>query len=225
MKMLKVVNLGNNLELAELPDVVGHPVLRTMAFAMSHHVTQVNFSNLPELQEMGLVGMSSLEALPDLEQFPKLTTFISQYPSMFCCNGFLSDTTCDLAGGLGGFCAVLSAFSGETSCYAGEPSTATTLAVVRGYFMSCLAFVSTADMIVQVPLQADADQCDGVKYKQSTFTAMGTPGICYNYRLQPISCYPLEEGVGYDVMRRAQIAQGIGEKCDPAVEAWLGCTA
>ncbi|KAF1780223.1 hypothetical protein GQ600_18865 [Phytophthora cactorum] len=52
------------------------------------------------------------------------------------------------------------------------------------------------------------------------FTCGNTQSMCYNARFMGIACsatlYPVE-------MRRRQIAQGVGDPCDPDVEAWLGC--
>ena len=226
MKKLKYAHMGNHIELRTLPDLVDHPQLKVVEFDLEYHATHVNLAKLPELKQLVLLGLTSLASLPDLEQFPKLTSFLSQFPSMFCCNGFLPDAPCDTSGGLGGFCGLMAQVANDTACYSGAVATDATLQIVRSFALSCQVLLPIADMSALAPNAADYASCDGVKYKQCTVNNGGGTGICYNARLGPIVCYQYEDGQpGYYTMRKAQIALGIGTPCDPVVEAWLGCKA
>ena len=201
MKKLKYAHLGGHLELRTLPYLVDHPDLKFIEFALEQHATEINVAKLPALKRMVLLGLTSLPSLPDLAQFPKLTDFESQFPSMFCCNGFLPDTTCDIPGGIGGFCGQVAVVAGDTACDTGDVATAATLKLVRSYYQSCLVLLPFANMYGMAPVPADFDFCDGVEYKQCTVSTSGAPGICYPVRLGPIVCYPYVEDRGYYTMR------------------------
>eukprot|EP00644_Phytophthora_capsici_P017066 jgi/Phyca11/130259/e_gw1.92.58.1 len=44
--------------------------------------------------------------------------------------------------------------------------------------------------------------------------------MCYNVRFMGITCAQNRFAIE---MRRRQIAQGVGDACDPEIETWLGC--
>lgn len=70
------------------------------------------------------------------------------------------------------------------------------------------------------PTKYSTDElCGGVKYKKCELN--GVEGMCYNARMMVIQC---STSTDYMNMRRLQIKRGVGDACDPAVEAWLGCT-
>jgi hypothetical protein len=65
------------------------------------------------------------------------------------------------------------------------------------------------------------DMCGGIRYRQCEYpVGSGQVGICYNNRMQVLSCVVSPLYIG---LRRAQIAAKVGPACDSAVEEWLGC--
>lgn len=71
------------------------------------------------------------------------------------------------------------------------------------------------------PTKVTSAQCGGIQYRQCE-PAEGGIGMCYSARMMGIACgpNPLPQ-----IMRRRQIAEGVGKLCDPEYEAWLGCKA
>jgi hypothetical protein len=62
--------------------------------------------------------------------------------------------------------------------------------------------------------------CDGVMYKRCELG--GVTGMCYNRRMMVIACVFDDQVIS---MRRLQIQLGVGDRCDPDHEAWLGCVS
>jgi hypothetical protein len=78
----------------------------------------------------------------------------------------------------------------------------------------------TQDIDASEPTRYSTDGiCEGVLYRECDLD--GVRGICYNGRMQVVHCDVFGE---YEKMRRLQIARGVGDACDPEVEAWLGCS-
>ncbi|GMG17437.1 unnamed protein product [Phytophthora fragariaefolia] len=58
------------------------------------------------------------------------------------------------------------------------------------------------------------------KFATTCPRADNVESMCYNARLMGIACTANPDPIK---MRRRQIANGLGDKCDPALKAWLGC--
>ncbi|KAJ8526086.1 hypothetical protein ON010_g15092 [Phytophthora cinnamomi] len=61
-------------------------------------------------------------------------------------------------------------------------------------------------------------QCDGILYRRCNVSGF-EEAMCYNARFMAISC---DAGPLAIKMRRRQIEQGVGDRCNPEYEAWLG---
>ena len=222
-KAIKLIHFGVHPLLPAVPDVVDLPIVRKVEFAMMTYVKSVTMANLPNLELIQLVHLRPLTRLPDMGQFPKLRVLIHPYMSLLCCNGFLPSRPCDFKTG---FCSVMSAYFKTSQCFSpstdGPMATEGTVKALTTYALNCQPTFSTPELMALAPTAANMAQCGGVKYKQCAW--YGQVGMCYTVRLQPVQCYGMGSNKsGYGVMRKAQISLGIGEPCDPAVEAWLGC--
>jgi hypothetical protein len=96
--------------------------------------------------------------------------------------------------------------------------TATIAAVEKFSSTTCRRVLRPGDLDV-APTEENVNLCNGTLWKQCN--APGSPeAICYNERFMVVTCtwspFPAK-------MRRMQIAQGVGDPCNPEVEAWLGC--
>ena len=216
---LRLLHLGTHPNLEILPPVHNLPNLKVLQLAILYGVKQLSMNQLPVLTTFELVDMRRLATLPALEQFPMLRTVLLPYANAFCCNGFLSDMQCDTTTPM---CQVNAAKYQATCRAADAPrSTAATLQLARSNAVNCYDSLHWLDIYDLVPSLALVDDaCGGALYKQCQTQAYS--GICYPLILMPVHCIPQTYIIA---MRRAEIALGVGPKCNATNEAWLGCPA
>ncbi|OWZ22957.1 LOW QUALITY PROTEIN: hypothetical protein PHMEG_0002260 [Phytophthora megakarya] len=220
MSVLTTLHMASNAALTHFPSVLGLTNLKLFAVATSFSLVELPaFDNLSNLERLVVVITPLLTRLPDLSAIKKLKSFVTMDRGAWCCNGFLGK--CDLHNPL---CDVHPVW--------GTPA-ATCLPANR---MDLTASIATRDIAAKfaqsicgdvlrpadvqpLPAEDTMISCNGVLYHQCTFPG-ALEAICYNARFMGIACtpskYPIE-------MRRRQIAQGVGDPCNPEYEAWLGC--
>lgn len=144
--------------------------------------------------------------------------------STLCCNGVIG--TCDPEG---------LACRGQRSpiCVADsdpayQMSEATRLLLAKHSASMCTfdqAFRGAAiDGLFAAPAKEQIDKCQGIQYHECAIDDLGWSvghAICYSDRMQVVHCIYSDDQIA---LRRAEIRFGAGAPCDPAVEAWLGCS-
>ncbi|POM70334.1 Hypothetical protein PHPALM_13240, partial [Phytophthora palmivora] len=217
MPWLSTVHVAVHPKLGNFPCLSGAPNLQSVTLAWLLELrTLPPFGDLRHLQTLRLVLMPHLEHLPDLSPLIDLSEFTLLRPIQLCCNGFRG--TCDLADN---FCVENSA-SGipAASCFAGEPflgSVGTQKMFEKFNASICQKLPSDLLVVPGAPTKQTIEMCDSKPFAQCELPGGGI-GICYNTRMQVLSCYGDEN---YITLRRYQIQ--MGQRCDPILEKWLGC--
>lgn len=224
MHSLTFLQLGVHLRLGKLPSFQGLSSLKTLTLALLMSLEELpSFSDLVSLERMSLVALSAVQTFPDLSRVQKLRSFIVSGSAEFCCNGFLGNK-CDPTDQ---FChpSFVRPPNSPFQCLASSnPTQELVTDATRSVFAqftktACFTFVQPAENSDDPISQTGLEQCAGVLYRQCQVAGNRT-GMCYNTRFMPISC----NGNALLIeMRRQQIRERVGERCDPQVEAWLGC--
>ncbi|TMW64510.1 hypothetical protein Poli38472_011390 [Pythium oligandrum] len=183
-------------------------------FAEMHDLAFLHLGSLTSLNLLVFADAIQVYKLPSLANLKKLQQFTIVFRNPVCCNGFITGK-CDLSD----FQCKPRVDKPVVQC-TDERIPREELAMVDKVKVVLCSQNQKTDLKDSRPTVATTDEaCGGVMYKQCT-TPSGATGICYTARMMVISC---DAAAGYDKMRRLQIARGVGEPCDPRVEAWLGC--
>ncbi|KAG3041012.1 hypothetical protein PC121_g23461 [Phytophthora cactorum] len=174
------------------------------------------FDHLHNLERIVLACVPAIDGLPDFSPIKDLKSFVALDRGAWCCNGFLG--ACDLHNDNCG----VHPFWGSPAVSCLDPNrsenlaTPATLAAVETFKAFTCGPVLQPGTNEGSPTPEKMAPCNGTMYRQCG----NTQSMCYNARFMGIACtetlLPVE-------MRRRQIAQGVGDPCDPDVEAWLGC--
>ncbi|KAF1789164.1 Leucine-rich repeat domain, L domain-like [Phytophthora cactorum] len=199
----------------KLPSLSSLKSLRYLTLAVLDSLKEIpSFDGLSRLSDLTIINAPRAATLPSMEPLASLTTMVLRPKSAVCCNGFISGT-CNMT---------------MTQCLpvASEkyPPTCTDAriseddkAVLATFGASICPNTVAVDREAAAPSKRTTDElCGGVNYKECVLD--GVQGICYNTRMMVINC---EKTSGYIAMRKLQIQRGVGDPCDPDVEAWLGC--
>jgi hypothetical protein len=217
MASLTFIHFGVN-DIDRLPSMDGLTNLKSLSIAVFLNLVELpSFQHLENLKRLVLSTLPVLKTVPDLAATPKLEAFAVSDRGEFCCNGFASE--CDLAHSM---CQrhLVWGTPPATCLPPNETATTATRTIFRKFSATVCAGRSFLPGELETgPTPELTPQCNGTMYKRCT-----DPGyeeaMCYNPRLMAITCdhnpFPIE-------MRRRQIAEGVGDPCDPEVEAWLGC--
>ncbi|KAG3222763.1 hypothetical protein PC129_g6533 [Phytophthora cactorum] len=225
MPHLLFLHLALHKSLKSLPALDGIPKLQTLELAHLFGLTR-----LPELDKtLDLHGivisyLPLLETLPDLLQLKHLISVTVFRPSFLCCNGYLG--SCDLSHP---FCDADTAhgFPAATCLTDNNLQASAAMVNLLASFGPAVCF-KTPDSILEfadIPTKALVDMCGGVPYRRCEIVSPATSevleGMCYNLRMQVLSCNPDPVNIA---VRRLQISLNVGTPCDVEEEAWLGCT-
>lgn len=220
MASLAYIHLGVHTQLTALPSFAGLRNLKVMVLAVLVRVATVpSFVPLERLETLTIVALASVEKWPDMAPLKKrLTQFQFGAINMICCNGFLRGN-CDLTHP---FCQPSLDFNlPGARCVEpdAEHATPSTLAMFDRFKASVCQIEAPN---VEPVLQVNVDTCAGVRWRQCVpyGASNRTVGICANLRMQVLFCSADKSVIE---LRRQQILLGIGEACDPSIEAWLGC--
>ncbi|EGZ22919.1 hypothetical protein PHYSODRAFT_310590 [Phytophthora sojae] len=206
--------------MTELPSFDGLTNLKSLTLACLLSLEQFPpFDNLRKLERLVLASISAMDSLPDLSPVVDLKSFAVSDRGAWCCNGFtgdcnLEDRKCGIAHPVWENPVATCLPSNRTR----KVATATTLKVVEKFASTVCGPVLEVGVLEGPPTADIMAPCNGTLYRQCP-RSDSVEAMCYNARFMAIACttnpHPIE-------MRRRQIAQGVGDKCDPEVEAWLG---
>lgn len=226
LAVLTFIHLAGHPLLRRLPALDGLVNLKTLSLIGLESLLELpSIRSLKKLKRLELLGVSKMAAFPDLSSQTHLTQFVLQN-SQVCCNGYLG--ACDLSVGM---CSDLG------SCVDASAS-------VSNKQQASLVFKRFNDSICTAPLTSSnlssfslitkeqVDACGGVMYRQCTtrdlyfgpsnaqlHSNLNTT-VCYNGMMQVITCC---DSATIVAIRMMQIQRGLGKKCDPVEEKWLGC--
>ncbi|OWZ02584.1 hypothetical protein PHMEG_00025830 [Phytophthora megakarya] len=219
MPSLTFIHLGMHVHLAKLPSFDGLVSLKALTLAMFTSLEVLpTFDSLVNLERLVLSFVPIIETLPDMKSLDKLKAFSVNDRGSWCCNGFLHD--CDQQNT---FCAA-QPFWGipAASCLS---STNPTLKATNSTLALVEKFASTVCQEQKIkpgpgfPTPENVSQCEGILYRKCEVPGY-TEAMCYNTRFMAIYCN--SEPLLIE-MRRRQIQLGVGDKCNPEYEEWLGC--
>ncbi|KAG3067847.1 hypothetical protein PC128_g12838 [Phytophthora cactorum] len=219
MPWLSTVHIGIHPELARLPSLSGVPNLQRVTLAWLLELrTLPSFDHVSRLQSLVLALMPRLEQIPDMAPLQDLSDFTLSRPIQLCCNGFRG--VCDLTDN---YCAKNPTSSiAAASCFIGEPflgNAGTREAFNRFNASICQKMTSDLLIVPDAPTKQTIEMCNSKPFARCERPDGGI-GICYNTRMQVLSCYGDDN---YIRLRQHQIQKDVGQKCDPVLEEWLGC--
>jgi hypothetical protein len=219
MHLLSFVHLANHAELRQLPSFDGLSGLTYLKLAKLLYIEALPpFDALTSLRTLVLVGCSTVQTIPDMAPLRSLESFITFGRNAYCCNGFW--TPCNPShwmcqrNDIWGLPA-MPCLSPDRSdnLITGSTRNLLELFATRGCSNVLIPAAAFADVS-----STEAAICGGVMFKECQIG--GQTGICSSRRMMAIAC-TLDNQIA--TMRRLQIEEGVGDRCDPHVEAWLGC--
>jgi hypothetical protein len=216
MRHLAFLHLGVHPDIEKLPSFSSLTSLRYMALAVMESLIEIpSFEGLSGVSDLIIAHLPRAVMLPTLEPLVNLKNLVAMARSGFCCSGFVSGT-CSMTESQ---CLPISGERYPLTCTDERISTDDRAVVERFPYTVCPDAIPI-DHAKMAPSKHSTDElCSGVKYRQCTLNSV--QGICYNSRMMVISC---DTSAVYMAMRKLQIERGVGERCDPVEEAWLGCT-
>lgn len=207
------------MKLEDLPSFQGLSNVQALVLAILPSVQELpSFAPLTQLRRLELVGLPLLSKIPDLAACPHIVELNILGRSSMCCNGFLR-TPCDLSHP---YCTA-DTFNRAAPCMnatTDELASDATLNYMQRFASSVCQIEATDGPHSEPIVKSQVDYCDGVVFRQCPANAAGTSGICTNLRMQVLMCVHDPNTIA---MRQQQIVRGIGTRCDPVEEAWLGC--
>lgn len=220
MEMLTFLHLAGH-SITKVPHLRGLRNLKYLALAVLLQLRELpDFEALHSLETLAIPILPLVDSVPDMAPLVNLNFFSTKDRGLFCCNGFIGE--CDLSNSL---CAAHSVWgSPPVTCLSPNRTSKVATPATRAMFVRFQRSVC-ADQAIKpgdletAPTREATDACGGIMFRQCSIPSGGI-GMCYNMRMMAISCgsniLPRE-------MRRRQIAEGVGDPCDPQYEAWLGC--
>lgn len=221
MNLLSFMHLGYHPAIRRLPSLDGLSSLKMLTLAKLTGLEALpSFESLASLQNLVVVLSPLLQGVPDMAPLHNLQAFVSLGRNWFCCNGFW--TPCDLnhwmcqRDELWGIPPAACLLPNRTD----NTMTSATRAVFGQFMTRSCSDVPIPAVVFDSVTEATARMCDGAMYKRCQLGAVA--GMCYNRRLMVVACVFDDQVTS---MRQLQIQQGVGDRCDPLHEAWLGCTS
>lgn len=209
------------LHVTSLPAMNALKNLKYLALAQLLHLSDLpSFEGLKSLETVILAVIPLVETIPDTSPLISLKVFATLDRGSFCCNGFMGE--CDLTNSL---CMYQELFDIPPAvCLPANrtdklPTTATRETFANFWFMACADQANKPGDLETGPTKETSDECGGIMFRQCE-PPVGGIGMCYSTRMMGIAC---GRNSLAQIMRRRQIAEGVGVPCDPEYEAWLGC--
>lgn len=210
------LHLGSIVDVPKVPSLSNLRYLQYLVLVGLESMTELpSFEGLSHLQSFLLADATHIPNLPSLTPLKSIKSFTLRFRNSMCCNGYITGT-CDLTT----FACYPRANESLVTC-TDDRISATDVAVldsVNSYYCPTDGSDDVDLMMIAPTSYTTDDLCGGVLYKQCELNSH--TGICFNSRMQVINCVIIPE---YAAMRRMQIQKGVGDPCDPEVEAWLGC--
>ncbi|RLN86548.1 hypothetical protein BBJ28_00001503 [Nothophytophthora sp. Chile5] len=220
MSQLTFLHFGVHPRLRSLPSWEGLGNLKSITLVMLMSLKELPpFDGVPNLERFLLAVVPLIDSVPDMTPLRHLKAFFTIDRGAMCCNGFL-DNVCNLTHFT---CIVHPMWKMlAAACLpANRTATPVTLAFFRAFSSVCANQAVRSGVMPSPPNEVNMRECNGTLFRQCTVPASNLTGMCYNSTMNAIACNvnPYET-----VMRCRQIEEGVGDPCDPAVEAWLGNT-
>ncbi|KAG2801727.1 hypothetical protein PC119_g21354 [Phytophthora cactorum] len=215
MHNLRFLRTGGATALTEYPSLAGLHKLSTLVLTIVHNLKELpNLDDLSGLTTLYIADAIHAYSLPSLVGLTNLKNFALFRRNEICCNGWATGY-CDLTN----FQCLPRENEPTVQCV-NDRIPAEDLAVIdRVDGFLCRKNITQNVQASEPTLQSTDGMCQGVLYRECNMN--GIRGICYNGRMQVVHCDVFGE---YEKMRRLQIARGVGERCDPKEETWLGCS-
>ncbi|GMF16390.1 unnamed protein product [Phytophthora lilii] len=209
------------MSMTKLPSFQGLTNLKSITLACFFAMEELPaFDSLENLERLVLSSMPALDSLPELSPVSDLKSFAVSDRGAWCCKGFIGDCKPGRqemrhhSSSVGKSAGVLPA-SNRTE----KVASTTTLKLIEKFSSTICGPVLEAGVLEGPPTEELMAPCNGTLHRQCP-RSDNIESMCYNARFMAIACttnpYPIE-------MRRCKIAQGVGDSCDPEIEAWLGC--
>ncbi|GMF14411.1 unnamed protein product [Phytophthora fragariaefolia] len=217
--MLKLthLHLAVHQNLVRIPPLDGLANLKSLTLAIMMSLVEIPpLENLTKLQLVQVFGANKTQRIPNLSpDVGSVSLLIAD--SMACCNGYI---TCNLSSYL---------CSAHPSCLdkaqpENRPNEVTQHVFDLMTAKTCTTSPYKAADFFKTPTEEDVDNCGGVLYAQcQKFNGTARiPGMCYNERMQVISCQTMKL---FKIARIQEIEFGVGFPCDAINEKYLGCGA
>ncbi|KAG6572723.1 uncharacterized protein IUM83_18678 [Phytophthora cinnamomi] len=218
MSSLTFIHFAVFIPMKRLPSFKGLTNLKSLTLAVFLSLEEIPaLDSLRRLEKLLVTCSPSLDTLPDLAPVRNLKSLVLTDRGTWCCNGFLGECNLDNP-----MCQIhpLWGTPAATCLTSSDPrATPETLALIAKYPENVCTGLLRPGSLEGPPTEATMDPCNGTLYRQCVDPS-GAESMCYNARFMGIACdtnpFPIK-------MRRLQIARGVGDKCDPEYEAWLGC--
>ncbi|KAG6622936.1 uncharacterized protein IUM83_09190 [Phytophthora cinnamomi] len=215
MSMLTFIHFAQFIPMVKLPSFDGLTNLKSLTLAVLLFLEEIPpFDHLHNLERIVLSCLPAIDSIPDFSPIKDLKSLAVSDRGAWCCNGFLGK--CDLTNPN---CGVHPLWGSPAVPCTDKKASPATLAAVNKFHSTTCGPVLQPGVLEGPPTPDLMAPCNGTMWKQCP-TADKVESMCYNARFMAIACttnhFPIE-------MRRRQIAEGVGDKCDPEVEAWLGC--
>lgn len=224
MAVLTFIHLAGHPLLQRLPALDGLVNLKSLSLVGLESVAELpSLHALKKIEHLELMALTKLTQISDLSSQTRLAHFVLQN-SQVCCNGFIG--ACDLS---------VEMCSNGVACVdtsASRSSSKQASRVFKHFNDSiCTAPLMSANLNFFSSIKDKVDACGGVMYRQCTSpdlhfgpssaqSSSSNRTICYNGMMQVIMC---SEAPTIVAIRMMQIQRGLGQKCDPVEEQWLGC--
>lgn len=216
MPHLTFIHFGGIPDVEEFPSVSALKNLRYLALAIVSSLRELpSFEGLSKLTSLQIVEATRATTLPSLAPLMSLSYMTLLYRSAVCCNGFMLGA-CDTTSFQ---CLPRAGEKYPVTCTSDRIPAEDKALVERLPTKAICQNSFTLDLEAAAPSKYTSDDlCGGVLFKECSLG--GVQGICYNMRMMVITCAILPD---YINMRKLQIERGVGDPCDPSIEAWLGC--
>ncbi|KAL3659863.1 hypothetical protein V7S43_015165 [Phytophthora oleae] len=218
MSSLTFIHFAAFIPMAKLPSFEGLTNLKSLTLAVFLYLAEVpGFDSLHNFERLVLVSLPSLTALPDLGSVKNFQSFTTFDRGAWCCNGFLNNN-CELNDPK---CGVHPVWGTPAAiCLASEnQATEATWTITSKFSFGICGPVLQPDAVQGTPTEETMTVCKDTMYRQCS-KPNETEAMCYNVRFMGITCTQTSYAIE---MRRRQIAHGVGDACNPEIEAWLGC--
>ncbi|ETM01903.1 hypothetical protein L917_01547 [Phytophthora nicotianae] len=215
MPHLSFLHLGSIPNVEKLPSLSSLKGLRYLTLAVLDSLKEIpSFDGLSKLSDLTIINAVRATTLPAMTPLTSLTKMVLRPKSAVCCNGFISGA-CNMTMAQ---CLPIASEKYPPTCTDARISE-DDKALLDTFGAKICPNTAAVDREATAPTKHTTDElCGGVTYKECALN--GVQGICYNTRMMVINC---ETTSGFIAMRKLQIQRGVGEPCDPDVEAWLGC--
>ncbi|DBA00530.1 TPA: hypothetical protein N0F65_006434 [Lagenidium giganteum] len=182
MPSLTLLHLGGIRSIPAVPSLANLSRLRYLVIALGHSLTELpSFTDLRDLVWLSIVDTYHVSRIPSVAHLTNLKSFALIGRNEVCCNGFISNT-CNLTD----FQCLPRSNERATSCI-NDRWTPEDWTVIRKTGAALCNSSSGHDLDEYVLTSTTTDvACGGIMYKQCTL--FGMTGICFNTRMQAISC-------------------------------------